>query len=367
MAKALGLTIDQAQAPGARIIVSKYGDPVSTRRRQRRQGRREHANTYFAGAKLRQGVLCSQPATAVVASCGHDFNRFTIDPCATAKPLRDCQKMSTPEGARQKAAAAYNAASDFYDHPVNSFWERYGGRTVARVGLGAGARVLDVCCGSGASAIPAAEVAGPSGFVLGVDLAENLIALARAKAKHRGLENIAFRVGDMLELDQAAASFDAVICVFGIFFVPDMPAAVRKLWECVRPGGQLAITTWGPRFLEPVNTVFWESVRAVRPDLHKGFNPWDRISEPDALRAIFLAAGAEAPDVVPEMSSHPLGSPEDWWPIVLGTGYRGTVEQLEPEARRLVREQCLDFIRTTGVQSVEANVVYASATKRPAM
>ncbi len=279
--------------------------------------------------------------------------------------IGNSQKMSTPEDAKQKAAATYNAASDFYDLPVNSFWERYGGRTVARVGLSPGARVLDVCCGSGASAIPAAEVVGPDGFVLGVDLAENLIALARAKAKHRSLENITFRVGDMLELDEAANHFDAVICVFGIFFVPDMRAAVRKLWEHVRPGGQLAITSWGPRFLEPVNTVFWDSVRAVRPDLHKAFNPWDRISEPEALRAIFLAAGAEIPDVVPEMSSHPLGSPEDWWPIVLGTGYRGTVEQLEPDSRRRVRDECLDFIRTTGVQSVETNVLYASATKLP--
>ena len=94
-----------------------------------------------------------------------------------------CQKMSTPEDAKRKAAATYNAASDFYDHPVNSFWERYGGRTVARVGPNPGARVLDVCCGSGASAIPAAEIVGPNGFVLGVDLAENLIALARAKAE----------------------------------------------------------------------------------------------------------------------------------------------------------------------------------------
>jgi ubiquinone/menaquinone biosynthesis C-methylase UbiE len=272
--------------------------------------------------------------------------------------------MSTPEDAKQKAAATYNAASDYYDHPVNSFWERYGRRTVARLGINPGARVLDVCCGSGASAIPAAEVVGPDGSVLGVDLAENLVALARAKARHRNLDNITFRVGDMLDLDSAATDFDAVICVFGIFFVPDMRAAMRKLWEHVRPGGQLAITTWGPRFFEPVNTVFWDSVRAVRPDLHKRFNPWDRISEPEGLRAIFLAAGAQVPDVALEMSSHQLGSPEDWWPMVLGTGYRGTIEQLKPDTRQRVRDQCLDFIRTTGVQSVEANVLYALATKR---
>jgi ubiquinone/menaquinone biosynthesis C-methylase UbiE len=203
--------------------------------------------------------------------------------------------MSTPEDAKQKAAATYNAASDFYDHPVNSFWERYGRGTVARLRINPGARILDVCCGSGASAIPAAEVVGPRGFVLGVDLAENLLMLARAKAKDRDLSNIEFRTGDMLDLQLPAIGFDAVICVFGIFFVPDMQGVVRELWRHVHPGGQLAITTWGPRFFEPVNTVFWHAVRTARPDLYKGFNPWDRISQAEALRELFVQVAQKCP------------------------------------------------------------------------
>lgn len=271
--------------------------------------------------------------------------------------------MSTPEDAKQKAATTYNAASDFYDHPVNSFWERYGRATVARLLINPGARVLDVCCGSGASAIPAAEAVGRQGFVLGVDLAENLLTLARAKAKERDLNNIEFRTGDMLDLQLPTIGFDAVICVFGIFFVPDMQGAVRELWRHVRPGGRLAITTWGPRFFEPVNTVFWNAVRNARPDLYKGFNPWDRISRAEALRELFVEGGAQVPDVAAEMNSHVLDSPDDWWPMVLGTGYRGTIEQLDAEARSRVREECLEFIRATTVQSVEANVLYASAMK----
>lgn len=271
--------------------------------------------------------------------------------------------MSTPEDAKQKAATTYNAASDFYDHPVNSFWERYGRATVARLLINPGARVLDVCCGSGASAIPAAEAVGRQGFVLGVDLAENLLTLARAKAKERDLNNIEFRTGDMLDLQLPTIGFDAVICVFGIFFVPDMQGAVRELWRHVRPGGRLAITTWGPRFFEPVNTVFWNAVRNARPDLYKGFNPWDRISRAEALRELFVEGGAQVPDVAAEMNSHVLDSPDDWWPMVLGTGYRGTIEQLDAEARSRVREECLEFIRETTVQSVEANVLYASAMK----
>src|SRR6185503_2132852 len=126
----------------------------------------------------------------------------------------------------------------------------------------------------------------------------------------------------MLDLGLPPHDFDAVICVFGIFFVPDMETAIRGLWRLVRPGGQLAITTWGPRFLEPVNTAFWEAVRAVRPDQYKGFNPWDRVCEPQTMRSVLTAAGVEEPAVVAESGSQSLGAPEDWWPMVLGTGYR---------------------------------------------
>ena len=267
--------------------------------------------------------------------------------------------MSELEAAKQKAATTYNAASDFYDHPANTFWSRYGRRTVERLRLSPGERVLDVCCGSGASAIPAAEIAGS---VVGVDLAENLLALARSKARERGLTNIEFRSGDMTQLPFDDGSFDVVVCVFGIFFVPDMEAALRELKRVLRSGGRLAITTWGPRFFEPASTAFWESVRSVRPDLYKGFNPWDRISEVDAVCSLLTAAGLENVEAVAESDSQPVNSPEDWWAMIMGSGYRGTVAQLDPADQERVHLANLDFIRRTSLSSLESNVVYASGT-----
>lgn len=273
--------------------------------------------------------------------------------------------MATPEDARRKAATTYDAASDAYDHPANSFWSRFGRKSIERLRLRLGARVLDVCCGSGASAIPAAEAVGPRGSVLGVDLATNLLALARSKGKARNLGNVEFRTGDMLDLGLPAASFDAVVCVFGIFFVPDMASAVRELWRYVRPGGRLALTTWGPRLFEPVNSVFWRAVGERRPDLERRFNPWDRITDPPALRALLVEGGIPpaAAEVVPESAEHEIAAEEDWWALVLGSGYRGTLEQLSPADRTHVREACAAFARAERVRAVEANVVYAVALK----
>ena len=170
----------------------------------------------------------------------------------------------------------------------------------------------------------------------------------------------------MLDLDIPDSELDVVVCVFGIFFVPDMPAAVHELWRLVRPGGKLAITTWGPRFFEPATTAFWNSVREIRPDLYKGFNPWDRISDPLSLRALLREGGVDQAEVAAEAGSHPIPSPEAWWSAVLGSGYRGTVEQLDPHAREEVRVANLSYILQSGIRSVEANVVYAVATKGPA-
>ena len=265
--------------------------------------------------------------------------------------------------AQARAAATYDAAADAYDDAANTFWDRFGRRTVDRLGLAPGARVLDVCCGSGASAIPAAEAVGAGGSVLGIDLSQRLLEIARRKARLRGLRNIEFRDGDMLDLGLPVGGFDAVVCVFGIFFVPDMAAAVRALWNLVRPGGRLAITTWGPRFFEPGSTAFWNSVRGVAPGLHRAFNPWDRICDPDALCGLLAEAGVASSDVVAEAGEHPIASPDAWWSAVLGSGYRGTWEQLDAAARERVRIENLAFIREHGVTAVQANVVYAIAVK----
>jgi ubiquinone/menaquinone biosynthesis C-methylase UbiE len=271
--------------------------------------------------------------------------------------------MRKTDEAQRKAAVTYDAAADSYDDPANTFWACFGQKTIERLDLRNGQHVLDVCCGSGASALPAGDKVGPDGSVLGIDLSEKLLALARAKAKEQSLRNVEFRAGDMLALDLPEAHFDAVVCVFGIFFVPDMAAAVRALWRLVRSGGKLAITTWGPRFFEPATTAFWNSIRDVRPDLYKDFNPWDRICDPPSISALLHEAGIAHAKVVGEDGEHPIPSPEAWWAAVLGSGYRGTVEQLDAKDRERVRTANLNYIRQSGINAVEANVVYATANK----
>jgi ubiquinone/menaquinone biosynthesis C-methylase UbiE len=261
------------------------------------------------------------------------------------------------------AAAAYSASADHFDAAPLSFWDRYGRETVHRAGLRPGDHVLDACCGTGASALPAAHAVGPTGRVLGLDIAEPALALARAKATEQGLANAEFRAVDIEHTGLPSASQDAVICGFGIFFLPDMAAGIAELWRVVRPGGVLAVTTWGPRFMEPADTVFWDAVGAERPDLVRGFQPWTRVTDATTMTALFRAGGAADPEVEAGPGTHALLTPEDWWSVVLGTGYRATVQRLDPVAAGRVRGESVSRLRRDGVRELQANVVYARARK----
>jgi ubiquinone/menaquinone biosynthesis C-methylase UbiE len=267
------------------------------------------------------------------------------------------------EETKRRAQETYNSAAGYFDEPALAFWDRFGRATVDRLELRPGATVLDACAGSGASAVPAAERVGANGRVVAVDLADKLLALARAKADHLGIRHLETRHGDIEALDFPPGAFDAVIIVFGVFFLPDMLAGTAGLWRLVAPGGQLGVTTWGPRLFEPANSVFWDAVHQVRPDLTRAYNPWDALTEPDAVGDLLARAGAKNGRVEAVAGSHPLRSPEDFWTIVQGSGYRATHDAMSVDERRAVRATCLAALADRRITTIETNVVYARATK----
>ncbi len=264
---------------------------------------------------------------------------------------------------RLKAAATYDAAADSFDAAPLGFWTRHGRRTVELLDLRPGERVLDVGCGTGASALPAAEIVGPAGRVTGIDIAENMLSRARAKAADQGLANVEFVAADMMASGLADGSFDAVDSVFSIFFVPDIEAQARELWRLVRPGGRLAVTVWGPDALAPAGAIFAEEVRRLRPDLPQPTPPWERLTDPEALGRLLRDSGATEPRVETLGDRQPLSQPEDWWTIALGSGLRGTVEQLTPSEREQLRSRMVERLAEDGVTEIETSALCAIARK----
>ena len=113
---------------------------------------------------------------------------------------------------------------------------------IARLGIAPGTAVLDVACGSGNLAIPAARAGAR---VTGVDIATNLLEQARARAEADGL-SIRFDEGDAESLPYPDASFDVVVSMFGAMFAPRPEQVAAELVRVCRPGGRIAMANWTP-------------------------------------------------------------------------------------------------------------------------
>ena len=263
----------------------------------------------------------------------------------------------------KRTRRVYDLLAGVYPASTFFFHSKAHREAVEMSGIREGMRVLEVATGSGVM-FRRLVVANRSGCTVGLDLSPNMAARTQRVVRREfpGTRTYCKAV-DARFMPFRDESFDAVVCVFGIFFVPDMAKAASELWSRVRAGGKLAVTTWASNFCKPASNAFWRSIKNVRPDLHKRFNPWDRIDNPESLRAVFHQAGIASPMITREDRLHPIHSAEDWWTIVLGSGYRGTIEQLDPAERQKVREANLAFIRDEKITAIETNVLYALATK----
>jgi SAM-dependent methyltransferase len=111
---------------------------------------------------------------------------------------------------------------------------------VDRLKINRGERILDVACGTGNSAIPAAKLGGN---VVGIDIAPNLVEQARVRALEEGLK-IQYDEGDAEALPYEDASFDKVITMFGAIFAPRPEIVASELLRVTRSGGTIAMANW---------------------------------------------------------------------------------------------------------------------------
>jgi SAM-dependent methyltransferase len=115
---------------------------------------------------------------------------------------------------------------------------------VATLGITDGLRVLDLGCGDGTTAVPAAKL-GAS--VLGVDIASNLVAAGNARAQSLGLANCRFQEGDASDLNELDDdSFDLVVSIFGAMFAPKPFDVAKEVVRVTRPGGRIVMGNWIP-------------------------------------------------------------------------------------------------------------------------
>jgi SAM-dependent methyltransferase len=148
------------------------------------------------------------------------------------------------QGQRQQwdsAATGWRKWSEKIDQAASGVSERM----VELAGVEPGSRVLDIAAGYGEPSLSAARKAGSEGAVVATDISAEMLAFGRERAEAAGLENIEFVEADASSLDYPEDSFDAALSRWGIIFEPDGEAAAGRVRGFLKPGGRLAISSWG--------------------------------------------------------------------------------------------------------------------------
>jgi SAM-dependent methyltransferase len=221
---------------------------------------------------------------------------------------------------------------------------------VRELGIAPGMRVLDVGCGDGTTAVPAAELGAE---VLGVDIASNLVAAGNARAQERGLDKLNFQEGDASDLRELGdEQFDLVLSIFGAMFAPRPFDVAKELVRVTRAGGRIVMGNWIPGDPTLVAQILRIS-SSYSPPPPEGFVSPMTWGVEDEVVARFAAAGIAEGDVHFQrdtyMFRHP-GSPSElvsefrtyYGPTMNAfeaASAEGRENELENELRALFAEQ----------------------------
>ncbi|MDR4477837.1 MAG: methyltransferase domain-containing protein [Nitrospira sp.] len=174
----------------------------------------------------------------------------------------------TPEAVIEAQRQDWNRVAPGWDK-----WDQFFNRTMAFINhrlvadarVRPGLRVLDLGSGTGYPAILAGEVVGAEGTVVGIDLAESMLAVAARKAKTLGLQQVSFRTGDVTSLPFETGSIDAVISRFCLMFLPEIPKAAAEIARVLKPGGYVAAAVWSSPDKNPFIRIPMDVIKSITP------------------------------------------------------------------------------------------------------
>ena len=175
---------------------------------------------------------------------------------------------------------------------------------VEMAGVHAGARVLDVACGTGVCTREAAWAVGASGRVVGADLNQTMLDMARVVARGQAGLPVEWHHADAMALPFPTATFDIGLCQYGLEFFPDRSQGLREMARVLVPGGRLALRVWRALDRQPFYMAVIKALdRHLRVGVGAPIATAFTLADADELRSLVIRAGFR--DVHLRITLHP--------------------------------------------------------------
>lgn len=201
-------------------------------------------------------------------------------------------------------APTYDKLNHILSLNVDKLWRK---KAVNRLMESGPQTVLDLACGTGDSSFALAQAGVPT--VLGLDLSEGMLAVAREKASRLGFENVSFQIGDALAMPFKDGSVDAVMIAFGIRNFEDREGCLKEIRRVLRPGGKLVIVELSIPSFAPARFVYKLYFLHILPFIGK------------------LLSGNKAAYLYLPHSVLRFPKPEDFLATIRGCGFRTVVHK----------------------------------------
>ena len=246
---------------------------------------------------------------------------------------------------KEYVSQTFNRAAPSYDRVGLRFFSYFGNRLVELAGVYNGASVLDVGCGRGAILFPSAERVGESGEVIGIDIAEAMLAQTANDIENLGVKNARVCNMDAEALHFPKDSFDFVICGFGLYEFYDLDPALSEAFRVLKSNGVFAASLWGK-----IVDVRWDGFRSIVKSYRDHLKPAPeaknvpRLREPADIEILLSKAGFTHIQTVVEEKEFFFKDADEWWAFEWSHGNRFLRERMEPPVLERCRSELFEAV-----------------------
>ena len=259
----------------------------------------------------------------------------------------------------------FNAIHDTYDD-VKTIKEP-AERLPYYANLVPGQSILDVGCGTGWCTIAAANLLGTQGNIVGVDIADNLLELARNKSVSAGVSNVEFSVGNAEELNFADNSFDVVLSSLVIFLLNDINKALGEWYRVLKPGGTVVISSFGETLLQPLFQMLMEKFAQYEDSVYIDNRSDAPTNSTEKCFKLLKNNGFENIAVSEEQMGFYLPDVDAYWKELTSQPYRFRISRFPSDIQNTFKEEHLSDVsalRTDKGIWIDVPIIFSVANKK---